>query len=107
MAVAAAVGGIFTGWRQVKKSLAEDKSPPGTTDLRILQATITETSTLRDFTQSNREVADKLGQVCGRLEELTEATRAARLAAQGEAEEVHRLRIVLADVRELLHAFKR
>lgn len=110
LAVAAAVGGVFTGWNKVKKSLKEDAKhahAPGSSDYRVLSATITETQTLRSLTEANIRLADSLDKFSRKLDDVMEAVGDHRSSMRSFHEEAHRLGVSIRDANEILRGFKR
>lgn len=98
LAIAAVVGGIYKGIKEVKKGGVETGS-------EVKAALIMETSTVRSLAESNRrlcevhvEVRDLLKQLCRSNDNLIEALRATREMNRSQIEEQHRLRSATVDL---------
>lgn len=107
LAAGATVAGALAAWQKVKKAILEDGAPPGGEQHKILSATITETVTLREFTASNREVAERLGQLCSRVEDMIAAMKQERQQTEALCEDTSALRLVIKEANELLRGFQR
>lgn len=101
LAVAAVVGGIYKGIKEVKKGGAETGEVKG--------AVLIETLTLRDLSDSNRllaetnlEIRDLLRQLCRKGDDLVEALKDHREMTRSQIEEQHRLRAATVDLVEHL-----
>lgn len=99
LAVAAVVGGIYKGIKEVKKGGAETGEVKG--------AVIVETLTLRDLSDSNRlltetnlEIRDLLRQLVRKGDDLVEALKDHREMTRSQIEEQHRLRAATVDLVE-------
>lgn len=99
LAVAAVVGGIYKGIKEVKKGGAETGEVKG--------AVIVETLTLRDLSDSNRllaetnlEIRDLLRQLVRKGDDLVEALKDQREMTRSQIEEQHRLRAATVDLVE-------
>lgn len=103
MAVAATVGGIYKGWRTIKKEASEP------TLQKIAPAQTVETTSMIALTQSNHALAEtlyRLGESVRSLDrhiaDLIEVGREDRMALRTATEESYRLRLVLKDLYERL-----
>ena len=107
-AAAAIFAGVFSGWRQFKKSLTEDKTPtnPATEQYRMLSGAIMETNSMRVLTESNQDLCEAVRKLCARLEEVVDEIRESRITTRSMNEETHRLRVAVNDAYELLRRFK-
>lgn len=107
LAIAATVSGVFTGWRQFKKTLDPEKpQPTGTEQYRILSASIMETNSMKALTESNHEMIEQMRRLCVRLEDVSELIRDNSKSTSSLNEESHRLRVAVQDAHELARRFK-
>lgn len=102
LAIAAVVGGIYKGLKEIKKGGADT----GNSDVAGL---IVDNITLRALTDSNlrlieihREIVETLRQFDHRNELLIEALKDAREMTRSHAEEQHRLRAAIVDLVEIM-----
>tara|TARA_Y100001938_G_scaffold136241_1_gene198854 strand:- start:416 stop:808 length:393 start_codon:yes stop_codon:yes gene_type:complete len=100
LAVAAVVGGIYKGIKEVKKGGSETGS-------EVKGAVLVETLTLRDLSDSNRllsetnlEIRDLLRQLCRTGDNVVEALKDHREITRSQIEEQHRLRAATVDLVE-------
>lgn len=100
LAVAAVVGGIYKGLKEVKKGGAD-------TGEKIAAAAIIESTTLTALTESNKLLAravDELSTVAGsierRLDKGNDLARELRDALRSSTEEAHRLRVATTDLHQ-------
>lgn len=107
VAAGAAVTGILQGIKNSKSLTKTDPKSEKEQRVQVLSATITETQTLRDFTESNRQVAEQLRSLCARLEEVIEGLREHRSITRDFTDETHKLRLALSDVYEIAKAFRK
>lgn len=98
LAIAAVVGGIYKGIKEVKRGGAETSS-------EVKGAVLVETMTLRDLSDSNRilaetnlELRDLLRQLCRDANHLVEAIKDQREITRSQIEEQHRLRAATVDL---------
>jgi hypothetical protein len=98
LAIAAVVGGIYKGIKEVKKGGAD-------TGTEIKGAVLVETLTLRDLSESNRllaetnmEIRDLLRQLCRETGHVVEALKDHREMTRSQIEEQHRLRAATVDL---------
>lgn len=102
LAIAAVVGGIYKGIKEVKKGGAE-------TGQEVKSAVIVEAMTLRALSDSNlqlltvnREIADLLRSLDHRSAQLIEALQDHRAITRSQIEEQHRLRAATVDLLEIM-----
>ncbi len=109
IAVAAVIGGAYKAWSDIRKKLAAEPADgvTGTEHFKILKATITETSSMLALTEANRTLADAMRNLCNRLDDLVEAERDGRSSMRSMHEEMHRLRVAVTDLHELLRTFRK
>lgn len=100
LAIAAVVGGIYKGIKEVKKGGAETGS-------EVKSGVIVETLTIRDLSDSNRllaetnlEIRDLLRQLVRKGDDLVEALKDQREITRSQIEEQHRLRAATVDLLE-------
>ena len=100
LAIAAVVGGIYKGIKEVKSGGADTGS-------EVKGAVLVETLTLRDLSASNRilaetntEVRDLLRQLIRCEDNLIEAIKDQREMVRSQLEEQHRLRAATVDLVE-------
>lgn len=100
LAIAAVVGGIYKGIKEVKKGGADTGS-------ELKGGVIVETMTLRDLSDSNRllaetniEIRDLLRQLVRKGDDLVEALKDHREMTRSQIEEQHRLRAATVDLVE-------
>lgn len=100
LAIAAVVGGIYKGIKEVKKGGADTGS-------ELKGGVIVETLTLRDLSDSNRllaetniEIRDLLRQLVRKGDDLVEALKDHREMTRSQIEEQHRLRAATVDLVE-------
>lgn len=92
-AVAAIVAGAWRGWQAVKKSLLDPTSVSSQTDekIKIVSATIVETTTLARLTESNNELRGSVCDLLRGVNELTYELRENRHAAHKTGDALDRL----------------
>lgn len=102
LAIAAVVGGIYKGIKEVKKGGAD-------TGTEVKSAVLVEAVTLRALSDSNvqlhavnREIVDLLRALDHRAAQLIEALQDHRAITRSQIEEQHRLRAATVDLVELL-----
>lgn len=102
LAIAAVVGGIYKGLKEIKKGGAD-------TGNSTVAGLIVDNITLRALADSNlrlievhRETAETLRQFDHRNELLIEALKDAREMTRSHAEEQHRLRAAIVDLVEIM-----
>ena len=102
LAIAAVVGGIYKGIKEVKKGGAETGS-------EVKSALLMETTTARAITESNRrlcevnvELRDIARQLCRQTDHLVEALQDHRAITRSQIEEQHRLRAATVDLLEIM-----
>jgi succinate dehydrogenase/fumarate reductase flavoprotein subunit len=105
LAVAAVISGVYTGWRKVKKMMRDEENPgPSgvfqTESLKVLKATITETTSMAMLSESNRNLAECVRHLDQSIGDLVDIMRDNKRAAEGQAEETHRLRVAVKDLHE-------
>lgn len=100
LAIAAVVGGIYKGIKEVKKGGADTGS-------ELKGGVIVETLTLRDLSASNRllaetniEIRDLLRQLCRTGDNVVDALKDHREIIRSQIEEQHRLRAATVDLLE-------
>lgn len=100
LAIAAVVGGIYKGIKEVKKGGAETGS-------EVKSGVIVETLTIRDLSDPNRllaetnlEIRDLLRQLVRKGDDLVEALKDQREITRSQIEEQHRLRAATVDLLE-------
>ena len=100
LAIAAVVGGIYKGIKEVKKGGAD-------TGAEVKGAVLVETMTLRNLSDSNRllaetnlEIRDLLRQLCRTGDNVIEALKDHREMTRSQIEEQHRLRAATVDLVE-------
>jgi len=101
LAIAAVVGGIYKGIKEVKKeggSAAEGKSSL-VFDSSLVRQLLESNNQLTDV---NREIASILRAIQHRLDHSVEATQDHRNIVRSQIEEQHRLRAAIVDLIELL-----
>ena len=98
LAIAAVVGGIYKGIKEVKKGGAE-------TGAEVKSALLMETTTARAIAESNRrlceintELRDLARQLCRQTDHLIEALQDQRSITRSQIEEQHRLRSATVDL---------
>lgn len=108
LAVAAAVGGIYKGLREIKKG----SLPPATGS--VAAAVLMENSSLFAWTESNKLVAERLEDAIELLrtldrhgERLVEGVKDHRDALRSATEEQHRLRVATTDLHEFMRSTRR
>ena len=75
-ALGAAVAGVYRGWQKIKETLSNSPQGPHKDErVRVLSATLTETTTLTMLTESNRDLKES---VCELRETVAEVTRQLR-----------------------------
>lgn len=106
LAIAAVVGGIYKGIKEVKKGGAE-------TGTELKSGLILETATARALTESNhalcvtnRDILDTMRSIDRHVERLIEATQDQRETTRSQIEEQHRLRAAIVDLVELMRRFR-
>lgn len=102
LAIAAVVGGIYKGIKEVKKGGAETGS-------EVKSAVLVESATIRNLTESNlqlvginREIVDLLRSIDHRASLLIEALGDQRSITRSQIEEQHRLRAATVDLVEMM-----
>lgn len=102
LAIAAVVGGIYKGIKEVKKGGAD-------TGTEVKSAVLVESATIRNLTESNlqlvginREIVDLLRSIDHRASLLIEALGDQRSITQSQIEEQHRLRAATVDLVEMM-----
>lgn len=107
LAVAAVVGGIYKGIKEVKKGGAD-------TGQQIASAVLVETSTLTMLTEANRKLTLCLGEVLNvmklierHLDISGEESRDKLHAQRASTEEAHRLRVAVVDLHEFMRSQRR
>lgn len=102
LAIAAVVGGIYKGIKEVKKGGADTGS-------EVKSAILMETVTARSLSDSNlqlvasnREIADLLRALDHRAAQLIEALQDHRAITRSQIEEQHRLRAATVDLLEIM-----
>ena len=100
LAVAAVVGGIYKGIKEIKKGGAE-------TDKELKSGLIVESFTVRELSDSNRllaetnlEIRDLLRQLVRTGSDVVEALKDHREMTRSQIEEQHRLRAATVDLVE-------
>jgi hypothetical protein len=98
LAIAAVVGGIYKGIKEVKKGGVE-------TGAEVKSALLMETVTVRALSDSNRrlcevnvEIRELLRQLCRQGDHLIEALKDQREMTRSQIEEQHRLRAATVDL---------
>lgn len=99
--------GIIQGIKNTKTSMRGDGKTEKDQRVQVLSATITETQTLREFTESNRQVAEQLRALCTRIEEVVDGLREHKSVTRDFTDEAHKLRLALCDVYEIAKAFRK
>lgn len=106
LAIAAVVGGIYKGIKEVKKGGAE-------TDGEVKSAVLIETTSIKNLTESNllivethRELISVIRSFERKAENLIEALRDNREMARSQIEEQHRLRAATVDLVEMLRRMR-
>lgn len=102
LAIAAVVGGIYKGIKEVKKGGAD-------TGTEVKSAVLVESATIRNLTESNlqlvgvnREIVDLLRSIDHRASLLIEALGDQRAITRSQIEEQHRLRAATVDLVEMM-----
>lgn len=102
LAIAAAVGGIYKGIKEVQKGSGEG----GT---QVKSALLLETATVRGLTESNaglttanKELRDHMAAMNRSTERMTEALNDHRALIRSQIEEQHRLRAATIDLIDVL-----
>lgn len=102
LAIAAVVGGIYKGIKEVKKGGAD-------TGTEVKSAILIESATIRNLTESNlqlvginREIVDLLRSIDHRASLLIEALGDQRSITRSQIEEQHRLRAATVDLVEMM-----
>lgn len=102
LAIAAVVGGIYKGIKEVKKGGVD-------TGTEVKSALIMEAGTVRNLTESNlqlvvvnKEIADLLRSIDHRAALLIEAISDQRAITRSQIEEQHRLRAATVDLVEIM-----
>lgn len=102
LAIAAVVGGIYKGIKEVKKGGAA-------TDREMVGGLILDTATARAIietnsriVESNRDMLDLLRQIERQIDHMVEALKGNREMTRSQIEEQHRLRAATVDLVELL-----
>lgn len=102
LAIAAVVGGIYKGIKEVKKGGVETGS-------EVKSAILIESATIRNLTESNlqlvginREIVDLLRSIDHRASLLIEALGDQRSITRSQIEEQHRLRAATVDLVEMM-----
>lgn len=102
LAIAAVVGGIYKGIKEVKKGGAD-------TGTEVKSAILVESATIRNLTESNlqlvginREIVDLLRSIDHRASLLIEALGDQRSITRSQIEEQHRLRAATVDLVEMM-----
>lgn len=102
LAIAAVVGGIYKGIKEVKKGGAD-------TGTEVKSAILIESATIRNLTESNlqlvginREIVDLLRSIDHRASLLIEALGDQRSITRSQIEEQHRLRAATVDLVEIM-----
>lgn len=102
LAIAAVVGGIYKGIKEVKKGGAD-------TGTEVKSAVLVESATIRNLTESNlqlvgvnREIVDLLRSIGHRASLLIEALGDQRAITRSQIEEQHRLRAATVDLVEMM-----
>lgn len=102
LAIAAVVGGIYKGIKEVTRGGAD-------TDSEVKSAVLVETTSLRALTesnltlvQSNNEMRDNLKHLCRVCDHLVETMKDHREIVRSQMEEQHRLRAATVDLVEVL-----
>lgn len=92
-AIAAIVAGAWKGWQNVKKTLRDPSAVSSQTDekVKIVSATIVETTTLARLTESNNEVRGAVCELHRTLEDHTNEMKQSRYATQQASESMQRL----------------
>lgn len=95
VAISAGVAGLWKGWQSIKKSLAEghvQTNQDGSREqMRVVSATITETSSLNRLTESNQEVRAAVCDLQRTMEELVNEARQGRYMLRDHIEAMTRL----------------
>lgn len=113
LAIAAVVGGIYKGIKEVKKGGSE-------TGQEVKQALIVESMTIRALSDSNlqltavnsqlvdvgRQIADALRSIDRQGEKLVEALQDQRGMTRSQIEEQPRLRAAIVDLLEVMRRFR-
>jgi predicted RecB family endonuclease len=102
LAIAAVVGGIYKGIKEVKKGGAD-------TGTEVKSALLMETVTARSLSDSNlqlvavnKEITDLLRSLDHRAAQLIEALQDHRAITRSQIEEQHRLRAATVDLLEIM-----
>lgn len=102
LAIAAAVGGIYKGIKEVQKGGAD-------TGTEVKSALLMETATVRGLTESsaglitaNKELRDHMAAMNRSTERMTEALNDHRALIRSQIEEQHRLRAATVDLIDVL-----
>lgn len=106
LAIAAVVGGIYQGIKQVKRG-GED------TDKAVAGAVIMDRSSIQKLADSNDRLATVAMEIISavtsldkNVERLTEITRDHRETTRSQIEEAHRVRAATVDLVEMLRRFR-
>lgn len=108
-AIAAVIGGVWTGWQRVKTAIKEEATASGITgsqSFQVLKATITETTTLLQLTESNRNLTEAVESLDRIIGDLVVVLRDNKRASESQGEEAHRLRIAVKDLYEQFRSFR-
>lgn len=101
------MAGVWKGWQTIKRNLSEPTNPKSNETLRIVSATLAETASLQDLTASNRDLAEVNRGLDRSVEDLVVTMRENREATRTNTEELHRVRLKVADLYELLREMRR
>lgn len=63
-AIAAVVAGAWKATQEVKKSVLANAKEEGNTQTKVASAVLVETTTMMMWTESNKEVSDKVDHLC-------------------------------------------
>ena len=106
LAVAAVVGGIYKGLKEIKKGGAD-------TQKEVAGAVLMDTASVRMLIDSNlrlgetnQEIRDLLRGIDRGIENLVEALKDHREMTRSQIEEQHRLRAATVDLVELMRRFR-
>jgi hypothetical protein len=106
LAIAAVVGGIYKGIKEVKKGGVD-------TDRSLAGGLIMDRGTLvllvdsnERLTNSNREILEQMRSIDRHVERLVETMQDSRETVRSQIEEQHRLRAAVVDLVEMMRRFR-
>lgn len=109
VALGMAFAGVWQGMQRIKKLMRGDSPPPadGGDQKKILSAAIMETVSIREWSETNRAVAEQTRQLCNRFDDLLEELRDSRSVNRDLIEENRKLRSAVSELESLAKAFRR